>query len=106
MPAQIPLMAALHHDDLRGSLGIVDARRHHHVPALNSALADAVGFGLLNIVRIVAYYPVTAFAGRRSSHRRRDAIAGSVVVPSGLRVLVAREPEQVSPIGLIPRRLD
>ena len=71
MPAQVLLVAALHHDDLGAVLGSFTRVDIDHVPPVERRLADRIRFSFLHVVRIVADDAVAAFAGRRAAHRRR-----------------------------------
>ena len=55
MPAQIPLMAALHYDYHRAGLGIVHSSAHRHIPPVDRRHANRIGRYLVEFVRIVAY---------------------------------------------------
>lgn len=65
VPTQVPLMAALHHDDHGARLGIVHARRHRYVPPVERRFTSGIRFNFINFVWIVAHNSITAFAGDR-----------------------------------------
>src|SRR5579864_1154656 len=106
MPAQVALMASLHHNHHRTGLGIVHARTHRHIPPVDGRLAGGVRLDLVNLVGIVAHDSIAAFPCHRATNRGCQAIAGTIVLESSLHILVAREREDVSPARAIPGRFD
>src|SRR5258708_39467120 len=88
---QIRTMDPLHDDHFGSGLGIIQARRHHFVPPVTSVLADDVGLGIMNVVRIIAHDAIPTFAGVGAAHRSGNATSAAIVLEALLFVLVVGE---------------
>ena len=63
MPAQILLVATLHHDHFGRGSGIVHTSGHDDIEPVHSALANRIRFGFLDVMGIVADNPVATLPG-------------------------------------------
>src|ERR1039458_2191488 len=98
-------MQALLNHDLMTLRKVIKPSAHRSVPPVDRMGSLRIRCGLVNAVRVIHHYIVTAFS-RSGGHRHDDAITRSVVFKTVFLVLIPRQLVAVGPALLVPVALD
>src|SRR6185312_15532917 len=106
MPGQILLMHPLHDDDASTGLGVIEPGTHRLIPPVERRSSNGIALAFGYVMWIIHDNTVASFAGGGGADAHRQPAPAFVIIEPLLGILIARQAEVLSPVGLEPRRFD